>query len=90
MEECSASMEMPKYRSHKTVWALQIGFEEIEISSDGSVKLSFVDKRYSPLAVAKEVVSRYIPKPGDYLVIYADGYKSISPREAFEDGYTLI
>lgn len=28
------------------------------------------------------------PNPGDYIVIYEDGYKSWSPAKAFEDGYT--
>jgi hypothetical protein len=83
------SMEMPKYRSHKTVWALQIS-EGLEILPDGSAKLTFTDARYSPRIVAKEVVSRYIPIPGDYFVVYGDGYQSISPKAAFEDGYTLI
>jgi hypothetical protein len=31
-----------------------------------------------------------MPLPGDYLVIYEDGYRSISPAKAFEDGYTRI
>lgn len=85
----SASMEMPKYRSHKKVWALQVG-EGLEMLPDGSCKLPFVNSRYSPRIVAKEVVSRYIPMPGDYFVVYEGGYESISPKAAFEDGYTLI
>lgn len=32
--------------------------------------------------------ARGIPAPGDYIVIYDDGYKSWSPAKAFEDGYT--
>lgn len=40
-----------------------------------------------PIVAAMTV--RYTPVPGDMLVIYADGYSSISPRKAFEDGYTL-
>lgn len=88
MEEC-CSIEMPKYRSHKTVWALQIA-EGLEVLPDGSCKLPFTNPRYAPQVVSKEVISRYIPLPGDYLVVYNDGYKSISPRAAFEDGYTLI
>ena len=27
---------------------------------------------------------------GGYAVIYEDGYKSISPKKAFEEGYKLI
>lgn len=30
------------------------------------------------------------PKPGDYYVVYDDGYTSLSPAKAFEEGYTLI
>jgi hypothetical protein len=31
---------------------------------------------------------RYAPQPGDYLVEYEpDGYRSISPKHVFEDGY---
>jgi len=33
--------------------------------------------------------SRYTPVRGDYLVEYEDGYRSVSPQKAFEDGYTL-
>lgn len=33
--------------------------------------------------------SRHIPQVGDYLVRYPDGYLSISPRKAFEEGYTV-
>jgi len=30
---------------------------------------------------------RYVPVPGDFLVVYEDGYKSFSPRRAFLEGY---
>lgn len=33
---------------------------------------------------------RYFPKIGDYLVEYEDGYRSISPQSAFENGYTPL
>ena len=32
----------------------------------------------------------YFPKPGDYLVVYDDGYTSWSPGSAFEAGYTKV
>lgn len=32
--------------------------------------------------------SRYDAVPGDYFVIYPDGWASVSPAKAFEDGYT--
>jgi hypothetical protein len=84
----NASIEMPRYKSHKQVWALQIG-EGLEVHSDGSVTLPIVDAGYEPVTVEKAVVQRYMPMPGDFYVVYADGYKSISPRKAFLDGYKL-
>lgn len=88
-EHIAASAEMPKYRSHKEVWALKVG-EGLKVNPDGSVTLQIIDPGYAPVTVAKEVVSRYMPMPGDYYVVYADGYQSISPAKAFEEGYTLV
>lgn len=82
----TAMTEMPRYKSHKTVWALQIG-EGLTVHSDGSVTLPIVDPGYAPVTVERGVVARYMPMPGDYYVQYADGYKSISPRKAFLEGY---
>ena len=31
---------------------------------------------------------RYVPVPGDYYVVYEDGYRSFSPRDQFLKGYT--
>jgi hypothetical protein len=81
--EMNASVEMPRYRSHKQVWALKI--EKVE----GDV-IIFAEKGYAPLVAEKGLFSRYTPVPGDYYVQYADGYKSISPAKAFEEGYTRI
>jgi hypothetical protein len=33
---------------------------------------------------------KHDPRPGGYFVEYADGYRSFSPAEAFEAGYTRI
>lgn len=84
----TVSAEMPRYTSHKEVHALQIGMETLEILPDGGARLTFMDQRFAPLVVGKEVISRYLPRPGDYLVVYADGYQSISPQKAFEEGYS--
>ncbi len=89
-----ASREMPKYKSHKTVWALKI--KNVEDSSgpnqesDGSRLLHFEEEGYAPLRVDFEYVRKHNPKPGGYFVVYADGYKSWSPAEAFESGYARI
>lgn len=78
----SASAEMPRYQCHKQVWALQIR------GVDG-YRLAF-DEGYAALHVEPEMFARYTPVPGDYYVVYPDGYKSISPKAAFEDGYTRL
>jgi hypothetical protein len=33
-------------------------------------------------------VEKHKPQVGGYFVVYADGYTSYSPAEAFEDGYS--
>ncbi len=75
--------EMPRYKCHKEVWALQI--KEIK-----GLVLSFVDDRFSPVRVNADMLVRYNPVKGDYYVVYKEGYKSISPKTAFEEGYSLL
>jgi hypothetical protein len=81
--------EMPRYVSHKEVWALEIEAVEFGITLVGP-KLIFADKSYEPIDLDPMVMARYTPKPGDYFVVYEDGYQSISPKKAFEKGYTKI
>ena len=81
--------KMPRYRSHKEVHALKIA-QVLVVNPDGSATLVIDDEGFGHVGVEKEVVSRYMPVPGDYLVVYEDGYRSISPAKAFEEGYTLI
>jgi hypothetical protein len=91
-------MEMPKYKSHKEVWALKI--VEVKRDSDnaskegretdGSAALIFEDSRYAPIKVSQEYVRKHNPQPGGYYVRYKDGYESWSPADAFESGYTEI
>lgn len=79
----NASIEMPCYQSHKKVHALKIK----HIS--GKLML-FDDERYMPITASNSLFVRYTPVPGDYYIVYDDGYESISPAKVFEDGYTLI
>ena len=91
-----ADIEMPKYRCHKVVHALKIA--EIErhnehdpnAETDGSAMLTPADTRYAPFRVDHDYMWKHKPEIGGYYVVYRDGYKSFSPAEAFEDGYTLI
>ena len=89
--------EMPKYKCHKKVCALKIahlqytnasGDEEAE--SDGSMLMTPMDDGYAPFILDKEYVQKHKPKIGGYYVVYEDGYKSFSPAQAFEEGYTPL
>ena len=87
--EIGASMEMPRWKCHKEVWALKIsGIGPLD--DEGFAELFFEDKRYAPIKVGYDYRSRNQPVVGGYYVVYKDGYKSFSPADAFEDGYTLV
>jgi hypothetical protein len=75
--------EMPRYKCHKEVSALRIK----EVSGN---TLSFWEPLFAPIEVDPKIFSRYTPVPGDYYVVYDDGYKSISPAKPFQEGYTPI
>lgn len=78
----------PRYTSHKTVHALEIGADApIVVREDGIVTLPIADYGFGSIDVKAEVVARYMPVAGDFLVQYEDGYRSISPRKAFLEGY---
>lgn len=83
-----AQMEMPKYRSHKEVWALKI--ETITVLDDGSADIVPADERFGTFKVSKEYVDKHKPKKGGYYVQYEGGYESWSPADAFEKGNSLI
>jgi hypothetical protein len=80
--------KMPRYQSHKEVRALKIA--SVSTASLGKVKLTFADTYFAAHEVDANMVERYMPSEGDYFVVYADGYQSISPVKAFEEGYTKI
>lgn len=86
MDTLNAETEMPKYRCHKEVWALKI--KKVEYQTNGAL-LHFCN-RYSPAFVNIAFLNKHAPESGGYFVVYEDGYKSWSPAEAFEKGYTLI
>jgi hypothetical protein len=80
--------EMPRYKSHKQIWALEIDAIGPQETKDGPARLAFRDEGYAAIEVPGEMFSRYSPIAGDFYVVYADGYKSFSPRKAFLEGYT--
>jgi hypothetical protein len=89
MIEYINGIKVPSYISHKVVQALPIK-EVISTGADMGGDVVFADfQRYGTLHCEAKMFSRYVPQPGDYLVFYEDGYKSFSPKKAFEDGYTI-
>ena len=43
-----------------------------------------------PYNASEEMIARYTPVIGDYVVLYENDYVSISPKKVFEDGYRQI
>lgn len=83
--------EMPRYKCHKEVHALKIAEITIIEGGGGSAMLIPVDvATYAPFEVDKAYMKKHDPQPGSYYVVYEDGYKSFSPAEVFEAGYTWM
>lgn len=81
------SREIPKYKCHKEVWALQIK----SIIQRGAADLMFdirFEDGYEQTTVEGSAWLK--AEAGGYYIVYADGYVSYSPAKAFEEGYTLI
>lgn len=89
--ETQCSAEMPKYRCHKVVHALKI--EGIDKNHpDGGATLA-VQAGFAAIGVDRDWVTRFKPADGyplGYYVVYEDGYKSWSPTEVFEKGYSRL
>lgn len=80
--------ELPRYQCFKIVRAVKIG--RIEIQYDKSAILIPEDTAFDAFVVSADYVARARPKEGGYYVVYEDGYKSYSPRHAFESGYARM
>lgn len=86
----SASAEMPRYKSHKEVWALKI--EKVEANDIGNQFTLYPAQKdvYAPFDIDARIYDQAVKSPGGYYVVYDDGYKSFSPAKAFEEGYTQV
>lgn len=88
------AIEMPSYKSHKTVHALKIkaivqSLSTVEMEG-GSWDLVPEDPRYPPVIVPHAWYVKHEPKAPGYLVVYEEGYRSWSPADVFEAGYALV
>ena len=77
--------DWPEYESHKVVRAAEI----VAISYVHGKRVLMVCADKGGAAEPFEPNLGNMPaKVGDYAMLYPDGYKSISPAKAFEEGYT--
>ena len=88
----AGSVEMPRYKCHKEVHALKIASIHLNHPAGliGEALLTPEDTTYAPFVVNREYMVKHNPQPGGYYVVYKDGYKSFSPADVFEDGYTRV
>ena|ERR1700677_3491349 len=87
-----ASVEMPRYKCHKQVWALKIKHIKLNVPEKPSTGATItpMEHGYAPFQVDAVYIDKHNPQVGGYYVVYDDGYKSFSPAKAFEEGYMLI
>lgn len=87
---------MPLYKCHKEVWALKIrGIQQAPANQEalhlgGDWIVTPEDEGFVPFPVGHDWYMKHKPQIGGYYVVYKDGYKSYSPAQAFEEGYTRI
>jgi len=81
---------MRVYQCHKLVEAAPIIEVGSEFHAEDHDFINITVEGGDVHALPVEAVARYLPVAGDYLVKYRpDGYLSISPKAAFEAGYSL-
>ena len=83
---------MPKFQCVKTVEAERIQRVRITRNEADDITQITIWPEHSAkeLVLTRAMWQRYMPKQGDYLVTYDDGYQSISPAAAFEPGYAQL
>lgn len=87
MNNVVTASAMPHWRSYKVVSAAPI---ESYFGNEVRIDLGGTVGRYLSVTVPPGCFIRYTPVKGDYLVIYDDGYTSVSPKAAFEAGYSRV
>lgn len=99
--ESVTQAQMPQYKCYKEVWALKIEkiqphdrayLEVVDPNQelDGGATITPSDEGFTPFKVDRAYMQKHNPQAGGYYVVYKDGYRSFSPSEAFESGYTRI
>ena len=86
--------QLPRCKCHKEVRALKIAgihdTAEPNDETDGSRIIEPAEEGYGVFKVTRDFIFNHKPQVGGYYVVYADGYASYSPAQAFEEGYTRV
>ena len=83
----NAEVELPQYKCHKIVRAAKI----TELRGNGTEGPDLVlGEIGGVVSLLPDWHEKHKPHVGGYYVLYEDGYKSFSPAEAFEGGYTRL
>lgn len=78
--------DWPRYQSHKIVHAAEIS-EVVEAQGEIIIWVKpFGDDRVETFKPSMPSMAA-AAVTGGYAVVYDDGFRSISPKKAFEDGY---
>ncbi len=88
--------ELARYRSHKVVRAgriLSINVDNAGMAADLEVETATGGKYFARATTS--MCARFQEggrglEVNDFYVVYDDGYASLSPKKAFEDGYGRI
>lgn len=78
--------DWPEYESHKVVRAAKI-VNIYQHPERGRTIMVQADESEAPEQFEPNLANMPA-NVGDWAMLYPDGYKSISPRKAFEEGYT--
>jgi hypothetical protein len=97
MQKITLPPSLTRYQCHKVVSAAKIiGVHPGRADGAGPGATLTLEMPFTDVSVPDEWVGKHDPKEGDYLVVYDDvsrdqaPYVSVSPPQAFEDGYTRI
>jgi len=80
--------QLAEWQCHKVVKAGRL-ITLVHDADDGGFVLTVEDANGVPckVTVPEDFFARGAPIVDDYIVVYEDGYKSWSPKKAFEEGY---
>ncbi|ELC7279654.1 hypothetical protein RJO76_000678 [Aeromonas veronii] len=84
---------MAGFLSHKKVHAAVIS-EVHPCDEHGNFMIDITNPLYDgitiPYMVTPDMVARFTPGIGDYIVLYENDYVSFSPKDVFEGGYIML